>query len=491
MLKPIGIVEAVPNKENPDERRQRLSLVRLLLKIVAPLDQKSSARLVAILIQEAEQEAKAERAANADGLVEAAIFLVEKDPQRAAEWGALALRVGRPTQIESLIFRLRAKDPRLADALFTQTLAAARQTLDTGLLNSLARAAFLESSTLSAPSAMRVSDDLRREVLKVYLAYLQANPINADNRISICPSIGALLAPVLVQFDMLLPQQAGTARQTLNQCEEMSPLARQRADDALREQPLNTVDDLLKAADGAKDSKVSTVYQYRAALLARQQNDFDRALKILDSMSTESREFSGGTWEAYRWDWAAISALRHFKIGDVYGMRLIINAVPAKLQPSAKMAFVDRLPTNRDKDTDPTLEFLSEARTGLRGPSLSDDEKSIGYLGLLPLTLKYQPTEATAVLKEAVAALNRAEQAKDKNTGNNDGSSRSGSEYSKLFPASLLEMDEYAVKEAVSAIASPYIRVQVRLELLRVCLERLRSAKEATPKQAPSASRGE
>ena len=151
-------------------------------------------------------------------------------------------------------------------------------------------------------------------------------------------------------------------------------------------------------------------------------------------MSTESREFTGGTWEAYRWDWAAISALRHFKSGDVYGMRLILNAVPTDLQPYAKMAFVDRLPTNRDKETDPTLEFLSDARTGLRRTSLSDGEKSVGYFGLLPLTLKYQPTEATAVLKEAVAALNRAEQAKDKNTGNNDASSLSGSGVLKESP---------------------------------------------------------
>jgi hypothetical protein len=110
---------------------------------------------------------------------------------------------------------------------------------------------------------------------------------------------------------------------------------------------------------------------------------------------------------------------------------------------------------------------------------------------LLPLTLKYQPTEATAVLKEAVAALNRAEQAKDKSTGNNEGSSLSGSGFSKTLPASLLEMDEFVVKEAVASITSPETRVQVRLELLGVCLQRMRSAKQATPKQGPSTPNGE
>jgi hypothetical protein len=489
MLKPIEIVEAVPNKENPDERHQRLDTVRLLLKIVAPLDQKLSARLVAILTEEAEQEAKSGPTANTDGLIEAAIFLVEKDPQRAAELGALALRVGRPTQIAWLIFRLRAKDPRLADTLFGQTIAAARQSLDSALLHSLTEVAFTDSIYPGENSAApRV--DLRTEVLRLDVDYLQANPINAENRNSICISIGSVIAPVLVQFERLLPQQAGIARQSVNQCQSLSPLAQQRVDEALRDQRLNTVDDLLKAADDAQDMKVRTVYQFRAAVLAKEKDDFDRALKILDSMSTESREFSGGTWEAYRWDWAAISALRHLKSGDVYGMRLIINAVPTDLQPFVKMAFVDRLPTNRDKETDPTLEFLSDARTGLRRASLSDAEKSDGYFGLLPLTLRYQPAEATAVLKEAVAALNRAEQAKDKNTGDHQGSSLSGSEFSKNLPALLLEMDEYAIKEAVASITSPETRVQVRLELLGVCIQRMRGAKQVTPKQGPSTPKG-
>jgi hypothetical protein len=172
-------------------------------------------------------------------------------------------------------------------------------------------------------------------------------------------------------------------------------------------------------------------------------------------------------------------------------MRLIINAVPANLQAFAKIAFVRQLPANSDKETDPTLEFLNDARTGLRRSTVSDAEKCGWYFGLLPLVIKFQPTEATAVLKEAVAALNRAEEAKDKNTGNNEGSSLSGSGFSKNLPASLLEMDEYAVKEAVSSITSPTIRVQVRLELLSVCLERLRSSKQATHMPGQSSSQGE
>lgn len=485
VLKPIEIVETVPNKENPDERRRRLATVRLLLEIIAPLDQKLSARLVAILTQDAEQEANAERAANSEGLVEAAISLVEVDAKRAAELGALAVRIGAPPQITWLIAKLRVKDPGLATGLLLQTFAALRQSLDRELLNSLTQAMFPTVMQPGAPMAA-LPDNLRTELLKLDLVYLQANPINAENQNFICISVASFIAPVLTEFDRLLPQQASIVRQAVNQCQTSSPLAQQRMNDAVREEPLNTIDDLLKAGDDSQDMLVRTVYQYRAASMATQQNDFDRALKILDSMSTESREIMGGSWEAYRWSWAATAALQHLKSGDVYRMRFAINAVPRDLRPFAMIAFVDQMPTKRDKDTDPSLEFLSEARAGLRRLSESDTEKWGWYFGLLPLTVQYQPAEATAVLKEAVVALNSAAQVENKNTDNHEGRSLSETEFAKRLPASLLEMDEFAVKEAISSITSAYRRVQVRLELLSVCLERLRSANQATPNQGRS-----
>lgn len=486
MLKPIEMVEAVPNKENPDERLQRLTTVRLLLPIVAPIDQKLSARLVAILTQDSEQQAKDERVANADGLIEAAVSLVNTDPQRAAELGALALRVGHPTLLPWLIGSLRTKNPKLADVLFTQTIAAARQTLDAELLNSLSNVAFPESREIGGAPNMAMTDTLKTEVLKTYVAYVQANQINPETRNSVCSMLGWLIDPILPQFDRLLPQQAVIVRQSINQCHSTNPPAQQLFADALRVQPLTTIDDLLKGGDDAQDVKVRTIYQFRAAKLAMEQKDPDRALKILDTMSDESREFMSGGWEGFRVDWAATAALQHLAAGDVAGMRLIINAVPSDLQPFAKMQFVDRLPADRNRDTDPTQEFLSDARTGFRRASDSGTDISGSYVFLLKLIVKYQPTEATGILKEVITALNHADEAKAKakKDSHDDHTWFSGSE---VFSAALLEMDEYTVREAVSSISSVDTRVQVRLEFLRVALERLRSAKQVTPK--PKASK--
>ena len=479
ILKAIEIAEAVPNKENPAERNLRLNTTRLLLNIIAPLGQKLSKRLVAILSDDAEHTDPAERAANAEGLIEAAMSLVDKDPQRAAELGALALRIGRPTAVAWLISRLRAKDARLGDALFAQTLEVGWQTFDSELINSLSHMVFLESMQPGNPMPA-LPDEMRTELLKLDLAFLQANPINAENRDRTCISIVSFIAPVLGHFQRLMPQQEAVARQAVNRCQSKYPFERQRLDETLNDHVPKTVEDLLKVADDAEDLTLRTYYSYRAAALAKEKGDFERALKILDSMSTEGRELMSGSWEAYRVQWAVLLALRHYKHGDVYAMRLVMNNVPADLQPLARIGFIWDLPETRNKETDPTLEFLNDARTGLRRSKISDAEKWSYYFALLKLTVKYQPAEATAALKDAVAALNRLEQPK-KDSGNEKPDSLDGGGFSQVFPASLLDMDEYAVKEAVSSITLLEARVQVRLALLEVCLERMRNLKQARP----------
>ena len=479
MVTAIEIVEVIPNKENAEERRARLRTARSLLQIVTPIDQKLSKRLIALLSDRAEQISDGEREANAEGLIKAANVLVDSDPKRAAELGTLALHVGPPTEIQGLIVRLRSREPKLSDELFRQTLVVARQTLDVGLLNSLSHAAFPESRTYGASSKIPTSDHLRAEVLRLYLAYLQSNPISAANQSSVCRSVVSFIAPVLTEFDRLVPEQASNVRQFIQRCQSDSPLTRQRLGDAQGDKPLNTVEDLLKAAADSEDIKVRTVYQYRAAALAKSRNDIEQAIKILDSMSAESREFMGESWLSYRWDWASLAALSYFKAGDIYRMRMVINDVPSNLQPFAKIAFIRQLPATTDKDTDPTLEFLDDARNGLRRSSFSDNEKCGWYFSLLPLTVKYQSAQATDVLREAVSLLNRIENSRDKK-GNNDGPSVLVDSLAKNLPASLLEMDEYIVKEAVSSIVSPSVRVKVRLELLAACLERLKNTRRTT-----------
>ena len=478
LYRAVAVVEAAPNREGSDERRQRLDTARGLLQIIAPLDSEISKKLIPILDERGEEEARNERETNADAIIQAAISLVDKNPERAAEMGALALRIGIPSDIASLILALRGKDTRLSEALFIQALAAARQTLTPELLHSLTRSAFPTESQIKTKTP-ELPDPLRRELLRLHIAYLEATP---KDRNSICGGVISFILPVAAQIDRLLPEQGGFARQSVTRCQSVSPLAQQRLDDSLRHQPLQTIDDFLKAADDAHDLKVRTVYQYRAAALAKEKKDYDRALKILDSMSKEAREFMDGSWEAYRWEWAARSAINHFNNGEIFEMRKIMEEVPINLQPLAKRAFVSYLPERRNKEADPTLEYLNDGRRGLGRSSLKDSDKNGWYFGLLELTVKYQPDDAIAVLNETVAVLNKAE----KTRRDDDKQTRESllEPISKNFSATLLEMDEFAVTKAISSISSLDMRVRVRLDLLQACLARLSgNTKETSAKQ--------
>lgn len=482
----IEILEYVPNMENPEEQRRRLSTARLLLQIVAPLDRDLGKRLVMIFTKDIESSTEAERGSNVEGLLNAAVSLVDHDPKRAAELGTLALRLGTPNDIAPLLFALRRKDAKLADDLLVQALAVAKRSLPAAFLNSLVYAAFPAQmglgSNIAAPP-----DSLRAELLQMTAAFINANPINAENQSEICAGIGAFVAPLLIEFDRLAPQQSVVVRHAINRCQSLSPLAQQRMADASSDVPLNTVEALLKAAADANDMKVRTVYEYRAALLAKENKDYDRALKILDGMSKESREFMGGSWEAYRWEWAAFSALDHYKRGELQEMNLVLNEVPRDLQPYAKAAFVDRRP-DKKAEGDPSLQFLSDARVGLRRSSAPESEKYSWYFALLRLIVKYQPTEAAEALREAIASLNRALQASDAKVQPN---TLDTTELSKTLPASLLEMDEFTVKEALGSVTAVETRAQLRLELLETTLQRMKDARQPKPNtktKAPAAN---
>jgi hypothetical protein len=146
----------------------------------------------------------------------------------------------------------------------------------------------------------------------------------------------------------------------------------------------------------------------------------------------------GGAWETYRWDWAAQAALDHYANGRLLEMNHVLNGVPSDWQPFAKTAFVDRLPDRRAAETDPAMQFLNDARTALRKSNLPDTDKYGCYFVLLRLVVKHDPAASSAALKEAIASLNRAEQA----ATTKDQKTLDTSNLSLTLSASLLEMDE-------------------------------------------------
>ncbi|HET9712935.1 MAG TPA: hypothetical protein VFP64_13665, partial [Pyrinomonadaceae bacterium] len=204
--------------------------------------------------------------------------------------------------------------------------------------------------------------------------------------------------------------------------------------------------------------------------LALTNKDDELAFKILDEMSPEERQ-SMGSWDVIRPHWAARTAWEHYKNGRIREMNLVLDAVPSDLQAFAKIDFVGRsvsITDPRPLERDFALQFLKDARTGLRRSSLPEMKKYGWYFSLMLLLLKYDPPAAGAAFKEAVASLNRAEQTKEPK----DFKLLDYGALAKTLPLSLIEMDEVAVNEGIAAITSVESRAQLRLEFVSETLRR-------------------
>ena len=418
----IEVVEQVPNKERPEERQERLETARVLLTIVTPLDQKLAKRLLTLMASD--KSTDDERSAAADALIDAAVSVVEDDPKRAAELGALALRTGRPSNnIRELFFPLRTRDPKLADSLFVQALALVKQDPRSRLLNSLLYVAF--------PAQRGLGDDipvppepLRIELLQLLVDLLNTRLAGGDN--SAC-GVVRWIAPFFAEIERLIPKQWPVVRGAINQCQSTS---------------------------------ISPPHEYQTAIAAMERKDYERALKLLDDMPKETRSES---WDVYRWQWAADGAIEHYKNGRFREMDLVLDAVPSDFQPLAKASFIHWLPEQAGSETAPIIQLLDDAIKGLRRSNIS--EKHHWYFGLLRTTVKYQPADANAVLKDAIASLNKVKVGTPLDT----------TDYMKYIGPPLLEMDEFVVKDALASVTLVQTRAQLRLALLAATLQRLRN----------------
>lgn len=493
MQKAVEGVEYVPNRENAADRSQRLAAARVLLSIIAPRDKKLGLRLTEVFTLDAERASSAERNMNADALIEEALAIVDRDPQRAAALGAASLRAGRPTSITALLWKLRSRDPKLADALFRQAVTSARETYDRDLSLSLIRVAFPASEEPPESEIPAPPDSLRAELLQVVVAYFQHTLTTTDGQEAFCSSNGSTIyriAPLLPQFDRLLPpEQAASMRQWMVSCQSTLPsVTQQRIDNAQRNSTPKTVDDFLDAADKAKDSNSKTIFQARAAQLAASQKNFDRAIGILDGMDNETRKFlneSGGTWNWWRQEWAGASALDHFKHSDPPGAQRVMAAVPDDLRPAAQITLAYGLSPVKEYRT-MTVELAENARKGLAASNMPEAVKVDFYFALVRLYAKFSPLDANGVLKETITALNHIESTKSSastNSSNAGASELSSALTTYSIPIVILENNESAVLETVSSVESPTKRALMRLGLLNASLERHRAS--IAPRKKP------
>jgi hypothetical protein len=431
---------------------------RIVLKNVARFDQSLTLRLVRILTPN-RQTSKDERSENAEWLMNSATDLVAVDTTRANELAGAALRIGPPNDLASFLLVMRRKDPKLADTMFTQALSLAKQqSFPVQLLNTLAYAAFPLSRGWAGSMPPIPSSNLQRELLQAEISFLNANPINEDNRGSMCSCVSGFIAPLSSEFDRLLPTESVVVQQALSKCEP--PLGQQPP-----EESLHTSQDFLQAAASEKNEGVRTRFELRAATVAKAAKDYDLAFRILDGMTKEQRESMGDSWDSFRWEWAAEAAIDYYQQGRLDEMNVVLNTVPANVQPIAKIAFLGRLREPNDAEPLPLVQILNEALIAMRRSTMPDLDKYNWYLAVLRPTVKYQPAEAGNVLKAAVSSLNKAEDRKKLET----------TDFSDGIAEPVLAMDEYVVKDTIASITLVETRANLRLVLLGASLRRMKT----------------
>lgn len=451
LQKAITELEFKPNTENENDVARRLSVLTTLLTIAAPFDERLTQQLIELLKSRDDKRISFDANDTANALAKAGLSVVEVDANRAAALGSASLRAGKSMSFPSLLSRLRSRNQALGDALFNEALVTARARSDRDLLASLILVAFNGPANTTETRKTVI-----RAIEQEFLGHSGEANFNRG-----C-SLARVIAPLLNEFDRVLPQSSVNIRGGLIRCQKISSSSDATVERVLENQPVKTVSDLLDAANKAKTIDDKALFLGRAANLAAQQEKFEQALEILDGLSAEEREALGDVWSDWRWDFAASAALARLKADDRQGMEKIISSTPANLQAFVRVATAQGLADYGDSAG--AIELLESARKSFLK---SDDIPNLfgWYMSLLSCYAKIAPKEGPRVFREFVTANNR------KKSNPNEMLPALENLQPLKLPASLVQADLLLMKEATSALEPLSMRIRGRLGLIKSLLE--------------------
>ncbi|HEX6044105.1 MAG TPA: hypothetical protein VFZ22_06420 [Pyrinomonadaceae bacterium] len=462
----VDLVEPIAG-ESASETRCRLAIARTVLSILSRRDLELNKRLLSLISDTRHNQDPKDRSENADALVSAALAIVTADPNTAEALAESALKLAASIRMGQLLWRLHSASPAAGDKLFLKIEEVALQTSDVNLFSLL-----LAAVTRGPFTASRYKTKVLAAVSELLARIRQPAEVPP------CDII-LLVSPLFASTETLLPTHAQRLQEAYALCSKsIKPADSLGSDEKLKG---GTIDELLKAADRAENSAERTRYLTRAVEIAAEAKDFDKAISILDSMPDESRKILGDSWSSWRWDYAASAACASRKFDNLQGTQRVIDDTPSSLRAPVRIALV----LNCDSFTSSeVIQFLSAARSELQKTQASEQFR--WSLSLVRLYGKHVPESAPAVLLEAVNYLNR---------GSKDTSDFCGSPVNRptiltsqlllnqyKLPASLWDLDEAGMLNAVGLVERSEEKAALRLNLITVALTEQRKLQVSNTK---------
>lgn len=451
MKRAIQEIASRPNRETVSERAKRLGAARALIPVAVLIDREFVEQLDSILTANRNEQSAEQRDATASALVQGALAILEKDPARAAAMGSMSLSLGRSPQVIYLVSLLRTRDQELADTLFLEVLASALRSLDIDILASLARVAFIgPSQTASIQQAVLIA-------LHELIGRLSSEVNSGD---ALC-RLAKIATPLLGQFKTLLPQSLDLVQAAVLRCGNSPNPFRETSTGSAFDSKLRSVDDFLRAAGETSNPERRVFLMSRAAYIASQEKNYDRAVSILDQFSDSERAEMEGTWENWRWEFASSAAVERLKQNDVATVDKILYSTPTSLRAFVAISVVRQMETRHKQKA---MELLQDARRSLKN---TDAVTLDWYLSLLRAYLTFLPDDAPPVLREMVQAINRRDSHQTKISGIEADSNLEPI----ALPKSLLETDIIAVRSAVQETTVTDMRIRLMLGLISSSIE--------------------
>ncbi|MFM9905007.1 MAG: hypothetical protein ACKVQJ_10610 [Pyrinomonadaceae bacterium] len=475
------------------DKKEKLQVVRDLLKIVASKDAVLEKKLVTVLSETSEDLSDKDAEENSEAILQTAISLVDVDVQRAFNLGVFTLRQKTPVfsfTSMRLFLKMQKRNETLANNYYALALGVAKTNETSDFFDNLIRLSFPEPT--DSEHAFVSDNRLRRSLLETLSDRIEIEAEEVlEKRRNDCNLTGYYGRRLLSNYEALVPERLQIIIQAINTC-QISLKKDEKSSSPFDEKP-KTIDEFLSAAEKTDDKSKKAEYLIEAARLAERQKQYKRAIQILYTVDGDMRNKPFGVWEATLLFAATpliIEFIENDNLPEMYG---IFKKLPDVTRTLVRISVIDKLDEKKYRFLG--YELLGEARKELGRIDFKPVGKDVRVLLANPTMFEdvvyfynkfgYQ-TEAIETYDESIKALNRftAQIASEEKHQRNDSQPIKWTDYAD-FNGSFYETYFQRIDQNISQIEYKTVRLAVRIHWLKLALKKQSDVEKEAQKIRP------